>query len=217
VVSSFDLYPLALRDALLIFFEETRVKRLIFLVMALYLPLVAREASAQVFVSPFVGWTLSSPTPHGKSSRAGYGVSFGVTGKIVGFDTEVAYFPEVINSNANSIAKNKVVTFSADTLIGPTIGAWKPYGAIGAGSLWLNIDSLQSAVLPNPTSFSSNYFAFNAGAGVIGYFSNHFGLRGDVRYFKAYGFDISTSQTNGALSLNHFDFWRGTIGLAIKF
>jgi hypothetical protein len=181
------------------------------------LPFAAREAAAQGFVSPFIGTTLTSPTPKGSSSKAGYGVAFGNAGKIVGFDTEFAYFPELLDTAANSLAKSKVVTFSADTLIGPKINTTKVYGAIGFGNLWLNVQSAQSVILPNPASISSNYFAFNVGGGAMGFFSQHFGVRGDLRYFKAFGFDISAAETNGNLSLNKFDFWRGTIGLAIKF
>jgi hypothetical protein len=44
----------------------------------------------------------------------------------------------------------------------------------------------------------------------------HFGVRGDVRYFRAYGLDSTIFQT-GVLQLNEFDFWRGTVGLGIKF
>jgi hypothetical protein len=66
----------------------------------------ARDASAQVFISPFIGTTLSSPVPNGHASKMGYGVAFGVLGKIVGFDAEIAYFPEVVNNSA--VNKSKV-------------------------------------------------------------------------------------------------------------
>jgi hypothetical protein len=34
----------------------------------------------------------------------------------------MAYYPEVVDKTANSLAKNRVITFSGNTLIGPTIG-----------------------------------------------------------------------------------------------
>jgi hypothetical protein len=47
-------------------------------------------------------------------------------------------------------------------------------------------------------------------------------VRGDLRYTRAFGFNVTdlttTSGTGlGGLTLNRFDFWRGYIGLAVKF
>jgi hypothetical protein len=191
--------------------------RLLFASSALVVVLTTTNASAQgFFVSPFVGTTLSSPTPTGSQSKAGFGVAFGSLGKIVGFDTEIAYFPELLDNNVTDLAKSKVVTFSGDVLIGPMIGPVKVYGAIGAGDLFLNIQSLSSLVVPNPASVSSNYFTFNAGGGVVGFFNPHFGVRGDLRYFRAYGFDLPTIES-GQLALTNFNFWRAGIGLAVAF
>jgi hypothetical protein len=67
---------------------------------------------------------------------------------------------EVIDNSANGLAKNRVISFSGDTLIGPTIGRLKPYSALGAGDLHLNV---------------------------------------------------------AGLSLDHFNFWRATIGVVAKF
>ncbi len=177
-----------------------------------------RQAAAQVFLNPFVGTTLTSPTPSGGSSKPGFGLAFGGLGGIVGGETELAYYPEVLDNTANGIAKNKVITFSGNTLIGPTIGRVKAYGAVGFGDLYLNVTSLSSIVVPNPTSVSTNYFTINVGGGVIGFFSNHFGVRGDLRYYKAFGFKLGDVQGSPqTLQLDKFDFWRGNVGLAIKF
>lgn len=151
-----------------------------------------------------------------RSTKPGLGIAFGKLGKIVGAETEIAYQPEVIDTTAASIAKSRVFTFSANTLIGPTIGAVKPYGAIGFGNLNLNVKSLSNLVIPNPTSISSNYFTVNAGGGVVGFPTAHLGVRADLRYFRAYGFNVADLEVTG-LSLDRFDFWRANIGLALKF
>ena len=188
-----------------------------FTIAAAFLLLVAvsRDAAAQGFISPFLGTTLSSPSDAGSHTKPGYGVAFGALGKVIGGETEIAYFPELLDNSANAIAKNKIVTFSGNTLIGPTVGRVKPYLGLGAGNLHLNVTSLSNVVLPN-TDFSKNYFTFNVGGGVIGFFTDHLGARGDLRYTRAFGIKIEDLATTG-LSLDKFNFWRATFGLAVKF
>jgi hypothetical protein len=177
---------------------------------------VSHGASAQVFVSPFVDTTLSSPSATGSSSKPGFGIALGNIGKIIGGETEIGYQPEVIDNTANALAKSRVITFAGNVLVGPTIGRVKAYGAVGAGDLFLNVTKLSSLVVPDPGSISNNYFTFNVGGGVMGFFTPHLGVRGDLRYFRAYGFKISDLQTAG-LALDRFDFWRASVGFAAKF
>jgi opacity protein-like surface antigen len=107
-----------------------------------------------------------------------------------------------------------VFTISGNVLVGPTIGPVKVYAAGGIGGLTLDVTSVSTAAVPNPTSVSDTYFSFNVGGGVIGFFSDHWGVRGDVRYFRALGFKIGNNEN---VALDQFDFWRANIGLAIKF
>lgn len=192
------------------------MKRFTLVGSALLLVCLARDAAAQGFINPFVGTTLTSPSASGSSSKPGFGVAFGRVGRIVGFETEIAYYPEVLDNTANALAKNKVFTFSGNTLIGPTIGPFKAYAALGVGNLHLNVTSVSSIVIPNPTSISSNYFTFNAGGGVMGFFTSHLGVRGDLRYYRAFGFKLADIQSTG-LALDRFDFWRANIGVVAKF
>jgi hypothetical protein len=183
---------------------------------ALLTVFAARSAEAQIFVSPFVDTTLSSPSAHDSASKPGFGVAFGTIGKIVGAETEMAYHPQLIDNTANRLDKNQVFTFSGNVLVGPTIGRVKPYGAIGAGDLLLHVTTLSSLVMPSPASISNNYFTVNVGGGVMGFVSTHLGVRADLRYFRAYGFKIADLETAG-LALDRFDFWHASIGLAVKF
>ena len=176
----------------------------------------AQDAAAQGFVSPFVGTTLTSPSPSGSRSKPGLGIAFGKLGKIVGLDAEIAYYPEVLDAAANGIAKNRVLIFSGDTLIGPTIGPVKVYGAFGIGEMYLNVTSLSSLITPSPDSIATNYFTLNLGGGVIGFLNPHLGVRGDLRDFRATGFSFSDLSSSG-LAFNHFDFWRASVGLVAKF
>jgi opacity protein-like surface antigen len=191
--------------------------KLFIVVATLLLVSAAHEAAAQGFVSPFVDTTLSSPSAVGSSSKPGFGIAFGALGKIIGGETEIAYQPELIDNTANALAKSRVITFSGNTLIGPTIGRVKVYGEVGVGDLYLNVTKLSSIVgVPNPASISTNYFTVNVGGGVMGFFTKHMGVRADVRYFRAFGFKVDDLQTAG-LVLDRFDFWRASVGFAAKF
>jgi Outer membrane protein beta-barrel domain len=175
-----------------------------------------RDAAAQGFISPFLGTTLTSPSSSGSSSKAGFGVALGGLGKIIGGETEIAYYPQVLDNTANNLSKSKVITVSGNTLIGPTIGPVKVYGAFGFGDLYLNVTGVSSIVIPNPQNISTNYFTFNSGGGVMGFFSPHLGVRGDLRYYRAFGFKVTDVQGTG-LALDRFDFWRAGIGIVAKF
>jgi hypothetical protein len=182
----------------------------------LLLVCLSREAAAQGFINPFVGTTLTSPSGRGSNSKAGFGVALGGVGNIVGFETEVAYYPEVLENDENALAKNKVITYSGNTLIGPTIGPVKIYGAFGVGGLYLDATSIANVLLPNPESFSKNYFTGNAGGGVMGFFTSHLGVRADLRYYRAFGLKLDELETAG-LTFDKFEFWRANVGLVVKF
>src|SRR5580765_8031066 len=124
------------------------MKRLTFVLFVLVVFGLARDGAAQGFINPFIGTTLTTPSTKGGRSKAGFGVALGGIGKIIGGETEIAYYPEVIDTTANNLDKSRVITFSGNTLIGPLIGPVKFYGAVGAGNLNLNVTSLSSVVLP---------------------------------------------------------------------
>ena len=193
------------------------IERRAIVAAALLLLCLPRDGAAQGFINPFVGTTLTSPSASGGSSAPGFGVAFGRLGSVVGFDSEIAYYPEVIDNAPNAIAKSRVISFSGGMLIGPRLGAVTPYFALGAGNLNLNVTGVSSVLVPNPESISNNYFTFNTGGGVMGYFSDHFGVRGDLRYFRAFGLKLDDLENVGGFEFDRFNFWRGYFGLAIKF
>src|SRR5215471_17677938 len=185
-------------------------------VASLVIVCAPRGAAAQsFFISPFVDTTLTSPSGSGGNSKAGFGVSFGTLGKIVGAETEITYHPQIIDANA--LAKSHVLTFAENFLIGPTIGPVKPYGTIGGGDLHLNFTSLSSVASPTPESISNNYFTLDYGGGVAYFFNKRLGARGDLRYYRAYGLNFDELQSTGGLKFNKFDFWRASVGAEFTF
>ena len=190
--------------------------RLILIGVTLLTFSAAQKAEAQGFIiNPFFTTTLTSPSGGGHT-KPGVGVALGTNRKILSLETEIAYHPQVIDTALDG-SKSKVLTFSGDMIIGPTIGHVKGYGAVGAGDLHLNFKSLSKLAATDMDSLASNYFTFNVGGGAIYYLTDHLGIRADLRYLRAYGFDFAALEEAENLSLKHFDFWRLNIGLAAKF
>ena len=89
----------------------------------------------------------------------------------------------------------------------------RPYVTGGAGLIRTQIDT------PTGRDNASNMVGFNLGGGMMGFFSDHFGVRGDLRYFK--NLTQGTNPTdlgrvNFGFDLGSFDFWRTSIGIVIR-
>ena len=179
-----------------------------------FLPNAAREK--RHFNGPSISRPDSSirdKTP-GCLTTPGFGVAFGSIGLIFGGEAELAYFPEVIDNEANGLDRNRAWMFSANTFIGPRIGPVKVYGTFGVGDTILSATPLAAAGNPSPSNLSSHHFTTNAGGGLM-VFVGRLGFKGDLRHFRAYGFSVTDIQSS--VAFDHFQFWRGTVGLAIRF
>jgi opacity protein-like surface antigen len=99
----------------------------------------------------------------------------------------------------------------ADLILGPPIesrggkGA-RPYANIGIGLIRSQTNTSGPA--------NANNFGWNAAGGVMGYFSSHVGIRGDLRYFHTVN---NTTVANAILlSPGSFHFWRAYVGLILR-
>jgi opacity protein-like surface antigen len=86
----------------------------------------------------------------------------------------------------------------------------RPYAVAGVGLLRTKVQDAGEVFDVN----TKNDFGLDVGAGVMGFFSNNVGLRGDVRYFR--GFRGTDDNATG-LTVSDFKFWRGSLGLSLKF
>jgi len=60
-------------------------------------------------------------------------------------------------------------------------------------------------------STGNDQFSWDVGAGLMGYFNEHIGLRGDIRYFRAFRGDV----VHG-LDLSGMNFWRASVGVVFR-
>jgi hypothetical protein len=101
----------------------------------------------------------------------------------------------------------------------------QPYVSGGLGGIQLRSDMLTFSTVPGgvttTTTANQTRFGGNIGAGIAA-FAGNVGIRGDVRYFRAFtNNDVTTTATTPAdvfaqNLLSGLDFWRANIGVAFR-
>jgi opacity protein-like surface antigen len=189
-----------------------------------------RTASADWVITPFVGWNAGGSADVNGSNgnttnskfehKVNYGVSAAAMGAgAVGFEVDFGYSPNFFetgtaNNGFQFTNDSNVTTLTGNVIVGVPIGGHggsvRPYAVGGVGLIRSNV--ADTAGFFDVTS--KNDFGFDVGAGVMGFFSQNIGVRGDVRYFR--GFSGSSDNVTG-LGLSNFNFWRTSVGVSFKF
>ncbi len=181
---------------------------------AIALVLAPTQARADGFVTPWIGSTFASNIDNGQTT---FGVSAGGMGAgIIGGEFDFGYSPSFFGTKSD-FGNNTVMNLMGNVIIGIPIGGQhgagiRPYVVGGLGLIRSQIDG---GTIANVSS-SENMFGWDAGGGVMGYFTDHVGLRGDLRYLRATS-DLKTGVTNlPNLDGNALHFWRATIGVTFR-
>jgi opacity protein-like surface antigen len=153
---------------------------------ALFVFGIGGHASAQGFISPYLGTAFSKPPLEACSVTSGcedgkrtLGVSIGSLGSIFGAEFDLGYTKAFFGETGDT-ASSGMTTLFGNLLVGPKIGPVQPYGLIGVGMLRMHVDSFRSSL----TAQSENALAWDIGGGVIILFGGHVGIRGDLRHFR---------------------------------
>ena len=94
-------------------------------------------------------------------------------------------------------------------MIAPKIGPVRPYGLFGFGLMKTNVNLSPVALV----SFTNNHFAWDVGGGVMVFFGEHFGVRGDLRYFHSFqNIEIADFPLND----NKLDYGRASVAIVLK-
>jgi len=111
--------------------RETLIIRRPWIQVAAVLILVgtARPASAQGFVSPFIGYNFGGDSgcpeiTNCEDKHVNWGLGFGALGGIVGFEAEVAKTSDFFGSTSNQ--SSDVLTFMGNFMLAPKIGPIQP-------------------------------------------------------------------------------------------
>jgi opacity protein-like surface antigen len=188
-------------------------RRWLRVVTALVLVGLASRANAQGFISPFIGYNFggNSGCPeitNCEDKHANYGVGFGALGSFVGFEAELAHTNDFLGTSSNE--STDVLTFMSNFMLAPKIGPVQPYGVVGVGLIRTSVESAGQ-------NEDQNQFGWDVGGGLIGFFSSHIGIRGDIRYFHSFQiFDLSRFP-NIPIREEKLDFGRFSVGVVFKF
>jgi hypothetical protein len=189
---------------------------------------VASPASADWLFTPYLGMNFGGAAKFGDvgdfednfEKKAVFGGSLAwMGGGIMGleFDLGVApnFFEITTGDEDFDFGDSNLTTLMVNLIIGAPIGGQsgagiRPYVAGGAGLMRSHI---------SPTGIFNDLtksdLGINAGGGIAAFFSDTFGLRGDIRYFRS----LQDNEPEGFLDLglSDFHFWRGTIGVTFRF
>jgi hypothetical protein len=180
-------------------------------VLAMTLVAVPSTSTADVWLTPYIGSSLSTDFGGFDPGRAlHYGGALTWLGSSgLGFEIDYAYAPNFFEPGGEDF-----FDFDGDgnltTLMGniiwavPTPGV-RPYVSGGFGLMRSRLEAPLDVF-----TYSESGFGVNAGVGVrIG--GPSVGLRGDLRYFRQID-DISPIRS---IDLGDFNYWRGTVGLSL--
>ena len=190
-----------------------RVIKSLILAITAAVVLAPAQARADSFFTPWVGSAFGSNIQNGQTT---VGISAGGMGAgIIGGEVDLGWSPSFFGTKSD-FGNNTVMNLMGSVIIGIPIGGQhgagiRPYAVGGLGLIRSQIDG---GTVANVSS-SNNMFGWDAGGGVMGYFSDHVGLRGDLRYLRATS-DLKTGITTLDLEGNQLHFWRASIGVVFR-
>jgi opacity protein-like surface antigen len=158
----------------------------------------AQPASAQVFVSPMVGYNFGGDSgcpsvTNCEDKNLNLGIAIGNYGDLFGIEEEFAYAKDFFGDVP--AYESSVATLMTNLLFSPDAGRIKPYALVGIGLIKSNVEFGELSQLTT----NLNTVAWDLGGGITAQFSDRFGVRGDVRFFKAMkDFELFGVNTQGS-------------------
>jgi opacity protein-like surface antigen len=180
---------------------------------SLFLFSSANDVSAQAFISPFIGYNFGGDSGCPEISdcedkRRNLGIAFGSVGNVFGAELEFAFVDNFFGETPG--VSSNVLTLMGNFMLAPKFGIVQPYGVVGLGLIKSHAEITVGGLLDE----SNNDLGWDLGGGLIVYFGEHFGVRGDIRHFHAFS-DLSILGL--ALSETKLDFGRASVAAVFKF
>ena len=177
-------------------------------VAALFL-LTAIPARADGFITPFVGYNFGGDSGNCPSltncndKRTNFGVSIGAMGALFGIEEDFSFAKHFFGDTPGT--DNSVFSAMTNVLVGIGVGPVQPYVLGGLGLIRSHVSTVG-------LSADKNAFGYDLGGGVTVSIAPHVGIRGDLRHLHTVE-DVNVLLFSG----QHLNFWRGSVGLALKF
>jgi opacity protein-like surface antigen len=183
------------------------------LACALVVAASATEARAQGFVSPFIGYNFGGDAgcpdvTDCEDKNLNVGVAFGAMGNVLAFEQEFAWANDFFGETPG--VSSNVLTVMSNFMLAPRIGPVRPYALIGVGLIKTHVELTSSSLLEE----DNNSFGWDVGGGLMGFFGEHVGVRGEIRYFHGFK-DLEVLGVS--LPSQKIDFGRASAGVVFKF
>jgi opacity protein-like surface antigen len=196
-----------------------QLKRVLFAVVLGGLMLIPAQARADWIFTPFIGANLHNEDDtlglDTKNGTVNFGGSLAWMGAgVFGVELDFGYAPNFFEQQNTSEFDGNVTTLMGNLILGIPIGGQtgggvRPYVSGGAGLIKSRLDDVEDFF-----DIDESSFGINAGGGVMIFFTDSVGIRGDLRYFRSFK-NIDENDLN--LSLGGFDFWRASAGVSFRF
>jgi opacity protein-like surface antigen len=138
----------------------------------------------------------------------------------VGFELDFGYSPNFFEGSTSGSGfefanDSNVTTLMANAILGIPVGGQtgggvRPYVVGGVGLIRTNVQDADEFFDVN----TKNDFGFDVGGGIMGFFTDNVGIRGDVRYFRSFS---GSSDNVAGIGVSDFNFWRGSVGMSFRF
>lgn len=169
---------------------------------------------ADGFVSPFIGYNFGGDSStycatfrNCEEKRSNWGVSFGSTGTLFGFEADIGYAPDFFGKTAGS--DNAMLTVMSNLMLVIPAGPVRPYGIVGLGLIRPHAKFDGNSL----AATDQNALGWDIGGGLNIFFGHTFGVRGDVRHLRT----IQDITLGGLFSNRPVDFWRASAGVTLRF
>ena len=198
-----------------------RALKVFILIATLAVVCAPAAAHAEGYVSPWVAANAGTRFGDFDNGRAGFGVNAGGMGKgVIGGELGFGFSPSFFGTK-NDFGSNSVIDLMGNVIVGVPLGGTRgagvrPFLTGGLGLIRTQIDGGTLTGALTDVSSSNNMFGWNLGAGLMRYFNDHVGLRGDIKYLRGFEDMRSGVTIIDANAPGQFHFWRAAVGVVFR-
>ncbi len=166
----------------------------------------ASPAFADIVFTPFAGASFGNDQTEQVTT---YGISLaGMAGGVFGMELDWGRTAQAKTSTLFT-ANSRATTLTANVIVGIPIGRVRPYVVGGLG--WMRTELTDGDGLGE--SVKSDGLGVDVGGGLMGFITDHVGVRVDIRYIRA----VTAGESLFDFQFENFNYVRFTGGVALKF
>jgi opacity protein-like surface antigen len=186
----------------------------VFVVVLVLIALTPGRASADWLLTPFAGANFGGNTGDKKFD---FGASLAFMGAgAIGAEIDFCYSPDFFDQgNPRIVSSSHLLTLMGDVIIGIPVGGQqgpgvRPYIVGGLGLIRPEVKDPADVFTLKHSDFGGDI-----GGGVMIFFADRVGIRGEYRYFRSFNY---SEEANGfGIDFDGFNFSRATGGVVFRF